>query len=66
VSSGKKPKWTLDMSLVVKLASIVVHADEMTSPLGHGYDKVALRQLVEDPEVSGWVKSLGPLAPVKR
>ena len=71
MSSGKRPKFTLEMSLAVKLASVVVHADEYltprgASPLGHPYDAEALKVLVRDPEVVAWIKSLGPLAPVKR
>jgi len=59
---------TMSVGLAVKLASIVVHADEYTDPngLGHGYDKIALRQLIEDDEVLDWIGKLGPLAPVRR
>jgi hypothetical protein len=53
-------------SLASKLASVVVHADEMLSPMGHGFDKTALEQACRDPEVKAWIESLGPLAPVKR
>lgn len=56
----------IPVTLATKLASIVVHADELTSPHGHPWDKMALENLVHDPEVQAWVKSLGPLAPVKR
>lgn len=57
----------LPLSLVTKLASIVVHADEWTDPArAHTFDRMALRGLVEDPEVREWVERLGPLAPAKR
>lgn len=56
----------IKIGLAVKLASIVVHADELTSPGKHPFDELALRQLIEDAEVAAWIKSLGPLAPVKR
>lgn len=56
----------LTAALASKLASIVVHADEMMSPMGHGYDRIALEQAISDPEVQAWIKALGPLAPVKR
>ena len=42
---------TVTLTLLVKLASIAVHADEATSPGGHAYDVAALRSLLADPEV---------------
>ena len=58
---------TMKLSLAVKLASIVVHADEATDPVGaHKFDLIALRQLIEDEEVLEWIGKLGPLAPVNR
>lgn len=62
-------KYTLlPIPLVAKLASIVVHADEMSSPDGHPFDKEALRRLVGDAEVVEWMRrvSRAGLAPVKR
>lgn len=59
-------KFEISASLVSKLASVVVHADEMLSPSGHHFDKTALQQACRDPEVQAWLDSLGPLAPVKR
>lgn len=56
----------LELRLQAKLAAIVVHADEATSSGAHHFDGVALRQLIDDPEVVAWIKSLGPLAPAKR
>ena len=53
-------------TLASKLASIVVHAEEMLSPMGHGYDRLALEQAIDDPEVQVWIQGLGALAPVKR
>jgi hypothetical protein len=50
----------------VKLGSIAVHADELTSPAGHEFDRIALRQLVDDPEIAAWVKTMGPMLPRKR
>lgn len=40
------------LSVVVKLASIAVHAEEATSPRGHAFDLIALRSLLNDPEVT--------------
>jgi hypothetical protein len=55
-----------DLRLLAKLGSIVVHADELLSPRGHDYDKVALRGLIADPEVQNWIKEMGALLPLKR
>lgn len=54
------------MSLLCKLASIAVHADEMTSGKRHEVDLVAFRSAFEDVEVQEWLKAMGPFVPVKR
>lgn len=54
------------LSLLCKLASIAVHADEFTGPNRHEYDLAALRSALEDPEVREWLKAMGPFVPVKR
>ena len=57
----------ISLRLVSKLASVVVHAQEMLDPVaGHEFDRVALEQVANDPEVVAWVESLGPLAPQRR
>lgn len=65
-----KPKKTgpdvPPLSLLVKIGSIAVHADEFFSPGGHEFDKTALQQLLHDPEVVAWIKQMGPLLPRKR
>lgn len=38
----------------------------MLSPTGHGFDKITLEGLLKDPEVTAWIKNMGPLLPVKR
>lgn len=55
-------------SLLCKLASIAVHADEMLCPMGHGFDKLALQSAIGDPEVVEWIKQMTAMAmaPVKR
>lgn len=55
-------------SLLCKLASIAVHADELASPHGHQFDADALRSALADPEVSAWLAAMtaAALAPVKR
>lgn len=48
--------WTLPkLSLLVKLGSIVVHAEEFMSPGGHEFDRFALESLLRDPEVVRWL-----------
>lgn len=55
-------------SLLVKLGSIAVHADEFTSPDGHEFDLTAMRGLLNDPEVVEWLAKMtaAALVPVKR
>lgn len=53
-------------ALAAKIASVVVHADEMLSAKGHHFDKAALDVALHDPDVQAWIKALGALAPVKR
>lgn len=55
-----------DAQLLMKLGSIVVHADEATSPGSSSLDVDAIRSLVADPAVQAWVKDMGALLPVKR
>lgn len=55
-----------DMTLLIKLGSIAVHADEMLSPRGHEFDKVALQGLLEDPEVKVWIDEMDKLALVPK
>jgi hypothetical protein len=54
------------LPLLVKLGSIIVHADEFTTPGGHEFDLVAIKQLLADPEVEAWIKDMGALLPVMR
>lgn len=57
-----------DAALLVKLGSIAVHADEMLSPDGHDFDRIALQGLIADPQVKEWLTGMDKLAmlPVKR
>ena len=54
--------------LLLKLGSIVVHADELISDNGHPLDKEAIRGLLEDPEVKTWLSDMQEMAmlPLKR
>jgi hypothetical protein len=56
------------LSLLIKLGSIAVHADEYLSPQGHPFDKVAIDNLLKDYEVQRWIQQMNKLAmlPVKR
>jgi hypothetical protein len=64
MSDPTKPELTL----LIKLGSIAVHVDEMLSSTGHPVDKVAIKSLLRDPELKGWVKQMDRLAflPKKR
>lgn len=55
-------------SLIIKLGSALVHADEFTSPGGDSLDLHAFRSLLADPEVVDWLDAMNALAflPVKR
>jgi len=55
-------------TLLCKLGSIAVHADELLSPGGHEFDKVELATRLADPEVKAWIVEMTKLAllPVKR
>jgi hypothetical protein len=55
-------------SLLCKVASITVHADEMLSSDGHDFDRAALAAAIQDPEVRAWIDQMteAALAPRKR
>jgi hypothetical protein len=44
-------------TLEIKLASIVIHTQELLSPDGRVADKEALKPLLNDPEITTWLKS---------
>jgi len=50
------------VSLLAKLGSIAVHAQEMTSSKGHAFDKHALDGVLADPEVKAWLRSMDKMA----
>lgn len=56
------------ISLVVKLASIAVHAEEMLSPNGHYFDRETIKSLLNDLEVRGFLDDPANAAflPLKR
>lgn len=57
---------TPSLSVLVKLGSIVVHADELFSPDGRDIDKQMVESLLRDPEVVDWIREMGALLPLKR
>ena len=52
--------------LLVKLGSIVVHADETLSSDGRAIDRNVTIGLINDPEVQEWIEQMGALLPHKR
>ncbi len=57
----------IDLPTRVKLASLVVHCEEMLSPRGHTFDREAVRTIVQDGGVRRWLASFDPvLLPVRR
>lgn len=55
-------------SVLCKLGSIAVHAEEMMSDDGHAFDRHAIQSLLDDREVKAWLAEMDRLAllPVKR
>lgn len=45
-----------------KLGSIMVHADEIIAPHGHTFDRIALQQLLTDPDIQAWRKAMDAMA----
>lgn len=68
--SNKPKPYSLEpgITLLVKLGSIAVHAEEMISAGRHDYDRVAIQQLLADSEVLEWIKQMDQMAllPKKR
>lgn len=57
-----------EFGLLVKLGSIVRHAEEAASDEGHPFDTIAVKTLLEDPDVVEWMAAMDRLGllPVKR
>jgi len=62
----KQSEVVIEFGLLVKLGSIVVHADEAISADGHAFDIAAMKPLIESPEVQKWIKEMGVYLPLKR
>lgn len=56
------------IALLVKLGSIVVHADEAVSDGSHQFDIAAIKSLVADREVQAWLAAMDAASflPVRR
>ena len=54
--------------ILIKLGSIAVHVEEMLSPKGHEYDRLAIQSLLSDPDLKEWIADMDKLAflPKKR
>lgn len=66
--SERAQEFSPTLTLLVKLGSIAVHADEFTGPNGHEFDLAALKQGLADQEVVEWLDAMRKRAflPVKR
>ncbi len=53
-------------SLLCKLGSIIVHAEELASPDGHTFDRIALQSLLNDQEVKEWLAQMNAAAMLPR
>lgn len=62
------PTKDVAVTVLIKLGSIAIHAEEMMSPKGHEFDRVALNSLLRDPEIKQWLAAMDRLAflPKKR
>lgn len=49
-------------NVLVKLGSLMVHADEITSPDAHEADAAAIRSLLSDPDIVAWREQMDALA----
>jgi len=54
------------IQLLVKIGSIVVHADETLSADGRDVDREITVSLINDPDVQEWINAMGVLLPHKR
>lgn len=54
------------ITVLVKLGSIAVHVEELASPTGHHFDKIAVASLLNDPEVKDWIAQMNAMAMIPR
>ena len=63
---NKEATISIPISLAAKLGSIARHAEELISPKGHAFDRTVLHQLLQDKQVTDWLKQYEALMPVLR
>ena len=54
------------MSLLSKVGSLILHAEEFMSYTGHFVDKTEFDRLMVDPEIKEWLQSMDELALVPK
>ena len=57
-----------DIRTLSKLGSIIVHVDEGLSHKGHPFDLVAIKALINEPDVRAWLADMdsATLLPLRR
>lgn len=57
-----------NLTLLVKLGSLIVHIEEMLSETGHHFDISVIKTALADPELKTWIIQMNELAllPLKR
>ena len=55
-----------ELGLPCKVVSVLGHLEEVMSKNGHGFDIMAMKSALGDPEVKKWIKDMGVYAPLKR
>jgi len=55
-----------ELPLLMKLGSIIVHAEEYLGDTGNPVDRVALEALLKEADVQEWIRDMGVFLPVKR
>lgn len=53
-------------ALLAKIGSIIVHAEELLSDDGHAFDRVAMQNLLSDPDVAAWLGGMNAMALLPR
>ena len=66
MAKSKNDPLMPDLTTLVKLGSIAVHAEEMLSAKGHPFDRILLEGLLQDPDITAWIEAMGVYMPVKR
>lgn len=67
-SSMKKDPMKPSVTLLIKIGSAMIHAEEMveTKFKNLDFDLPGFQTITNDPEVIEWVKAMGPMLPRKR